>query len=217
MYSKALSELTDIVRKNITNTEEVSIDELFDLFDLEEWKRELNEVQKELIMKKMGTFMGRYEDLDQITKQFKKYRIRKCQGEEFLYQLRDLHTNLWRKYVRNDIMSDMIIFDTNGRFNYTLKSPIYKDIEEKMEETFAYVMASATYTKSEKLDTTLFLMTEQKNELNQQNFIDFFCTINEHLTFLYEIYNHPRLLSRFLVEYAVKHQNQELEIEEFSI
>lgn len=217
MYTVALSELTDKIRKHKNDTTEISIDEFFDFFHLEEWKRELNESQKELIMKKMGTFMGRYEDLDPSTKLIKKYRIRKCQGEEFLYQLRELHTNLWRKYIRNDIMSDMIIFEPNGTFNYTLKSPIYKDIEEKMEETFAYIMASATYTKSEKLATTLFMMTNERNVLNQQNFMNFFCTIKEHLSFLYEIYNHPRLLSRFLVEYSVKYENDELEIEEFSI
>lgn len=215
MYTVALSELTNKVRKHINDTTEISIDEFFDFFHLEEWKRELNDSEKELIMKKMGSFLGRYEDLDPATKLFKRYRIRKCQGEEFLYQLRDLHTNLWKKYVRNDIMSDMIIFETNGSFNYGLKSPIYKDIEDKMEETFAYVMASVTYTKSDKLATTLFMM--DKNVLNQQNFMNFFCTIDEHLSFLYEIYNHPRLLSRFLVEYSVKYQNDDLEIEEFSL
>ncbi len=218
MYTVALSELVDKVRKHIRDTDELSIDEFFDLFHLEEWKREMNETQKETIKKNMRSFMGRYEDIDQETRIYRRYRIRKCQGEEFLYQLRDLHTNLWRKYVRNDIMSDMIVFETESHFNYLLKSPIYKDIEEKMEETFAYIMASLTYTKSEKLATTLFMMTDKKNVLNEQNFTRFFCSIDEHLSFLYEIYNHPRLLSRFLVEYAVKHERmEEEEITEFSL
>jgi hypothetical protein len=217
MYTVALSDLIDIVRKNIRNTEELSIDEFFDLFHLEGWKRELNETEKETIKKNMRSFMARYEDMNSETRVLHRYRIRKCQGEEFLYQLRDLHTNLWRKYVRNDIMSDMIIFETESRFNYLLKSPIYKDIEEKMEETFAYIMASVTFTKSEKLATTLFMMTD-KRVLNEEHFKTFFCSIDEHLSFLYEIYNHPRLLSRFLVEYSVKYERmEEEEMTEFSL